>query len=272
MTLRAASVDFAYRRARPVLSGVDLAIEPGRVTAIVGPNASGKSTLLRLLLGRLAPTSGRVTIDDRPVRRLHPRELAKRLAFVPQSPALSFAYSVEQVVRFGLLAMGRSAPPAAVERALERLDIADRATDPYTELSVGLQQRVALARALAQLNAAPRDASRYLLADEPTSALDPRHALGVIDLLTELASDGVGVGVVLHDLSIALRVADDALVLDDTGRPAASGPASETLTPDVLRPVFGVRFARVAPRNDDSGAPHALLAVSTIIPADPEDA
>ncbi len=270
MTLAASSVDFAYRRRRPVLRGVDLEIEPGRVTAIVGPNASGKSTLLRLLLGRLAPTGGRVALDDRPVRRIPPRELAKRVAFVPQSPTLSFSYSVEQVIRFGLLSMGRAAPPAVIERVLERLDIAGRASDAYTELSVGLQQRVALARALAQLHAAPRDEPRYLLADEPTSALDPRHALGVIELLAELAGEGVGVAVVLHDLSVALRVADDALVLDETGAPAAHGPAPETLTPEVLRPVFGVRFARVAPRAESHGPP-ALLPVSTIPATGPTD-
>ncbi|MEZ6241516.1 MAG: ABC transporter ATP-binding protein [Phycisphaerales bacterium] len=267
MTLRAHNVDFAYRRARPVLRGVDLELTPGRVTAIVGPNASGKSTLLRLLLGRLTPTKGRVTLDARPVHRYPPRELAKRVAFVPQSPSLSFSYTVEQVVRFALLASGRSAPMGVVTRALERLDIADRAHQPWSELSVGLQQRVALARALAQLLASPAGDDRYLLADEPTSALDPRHALAVIALLTELAADGVGVGVVLHDLSIALRVADDALVLDESGRLAADGPVSETLTPHVLQPVFGVRFARVAPKADTS-APPALVPVSTI-PAPP---
>ena len=260
---------FAYRRHRPVLRGVGLEVAPGRVTAIVGPNGSGKSTLARLLLGRLTPGAGRVVLDGRPVHRLPSRVRARRIAFVPQRASLAFAYSVGQVVRFGLIAQGRAPGESLVRRALERADIADRAHEPFAQLSAGQQQRVTLARAIAQLSAAPPGLGRVLIADEPTASMDPRHALACMDLCRELADDGVGVALVIHDLSLALRVADHALLLDESGRPAASGPVGDVLTPAALRPVFGVRFARVHPRVADDSAPDperppALVPITTI--------
>ncbi len=269
MPLIAQDVTFAYHRAHPVLRGVSLEIQPGRVSAVVGPNGSGKSTLVRLLLGRLHPQSGRITLDARPINRLSARARAQRLAFVPQHASLAFRYSVEQVVRFGLIAQGRGASESVVQRALERADIAERAREPFAQLSAGQQQRVTLARAIAQLMTAPEGAPRVLLADEPTASMDPRHALACMDLLRDLASDGVGVALVIHDLSLALRVADHALLLDDHGRPAASGPADEVLTPGTLKPVFGVRFARVHAREADEHAPDsqrppALIPITTI--------
>ncbi len=273
MPLIAQDVTFAYHRARPVLRGVTLEVEPGRISAIVGPNGSGKSTLVRLLLGRLHPQSGRITLDNRPINRLSARARAQRLAYVPQHASLAFRYSVEQVVRFGLIAQGRSPSQSVVFRALERADIADRAGEPFAQLSAGQQQRVTLARAIAQLSSAPEGTPRVLLADEPTASMDPRHALACMELLRDLASDGVGVAIVIHDLSLALRVADHALLLDDHGRPAASGPADEVLTPATLRPVFGVRFARVHARahdeqTPDSERPPALIPITTIAPGE----
>jgi len=263
--LNAQDVTFAYRKATPVLRGVSVAITPGRVTAIVGPNGSGKSTLVRLLLGRLTPSKGRVMLDGRSIGRMSPRARAQRLAFVPQHASLAFRYTVEQVVRFGLIASGRSAHEPLIRRALERADVADRAHEPFSQLSAGQQQRVTLARAVAQLMGAPESMPRVLLADEPTASMDPRHALACMDLLRDLASDGVGVALVIHDLSLALRVADDALLLDDRGRSASTGPADDVLTPAILRPVFGVRFARVHPKDaSDPDRPPALVPITTI--------
>lgn len=265
MPLSVQDVSFAYRRARPVLSGVSLSLEPGRITSIVGPNGSGKSTLVRLMLGRLTPGSGEVRLDTRPIVRHSARSRAQRLAYVPQHAALAFRYSVEQVVRFGLLAAGRSPRDSLIRRALERADIADRASEPYAQLSAGQQQRVTFARAIAQLMSAPGGTPRVLLADEPTASMDPRHALACMDLLRELASDGVAVALVIHDLSLALRIADDALLLDDRGRAASSGLAVDVLTPQRLKPVFGVRFARVhASAESDAERPPALVPITTI--------
>ena len=263
MPLSVRDVSFAYRRARPVLSGVSLELEPGRITSIVGPNGSGKSTLLRLMLARLSPTSGQVRLDDRPIAHLSARARAQRLAYVPQHATLAFRYSVEQVVRFGLLASGRAASDALIRRALERADIAERARDPFAQLSAGQRQRVTLARAVAQLTSAPPDAPRVLLADEPSASMDPRHALACVDLLRELASDGVAIALVIHDLSLARRAAHHALLLDEHGRPAALGDAGQVITPDVLAPVFGVRFAALRADSDAQSTP-AIVPITTM--------
>ncbi len=260
MPLRVENLCFGYGRGRAVLSGLSAAFEPGGVTALVGPNGSGKSTLLRLLLGLLRPRSGRVTLDGRDLLRIPAPERARRLAFVPQRPAVSFAYPVRRVVAFGLHAgamPGRDADRRAME-ALERLGLADRADEPFGTLSVGQQQRAALARALAQLGPGLERGGPplFLLVDEPTSAMDPRHALEAMDLLRRLAASSVGVVVAMHDLSLARRYADRALVLDKAGRSVAHGPAGAALGAEVLERVFGVRFAEL--RDPESGAVAAV--------------
>ncbi len=245
MTLRAASVSIEHTRGRPVLLAVSLEAAPGEVTAVVGPNASGKTTLLRALLGVLRPREGEVTLDGRPVASLRRREHARRLAYVPQRPDVASAFTVEEVVRLGRHALGVDG--GSVERALQRTGLAEHRRALHHSLSAGQQQRVAIARALTQLDpwgerpggAAPE---RYLLADEPTSAMDPRHALATLDLLRDLARCGLGVCVVLHDLTAARRAAGRVVLLDEAGRVAGAGSAAEVLRPDVLAPIFGVRF------------------------------
>jgi iron complex transport system ATP-binding protein len=243
--LRADDLGFEYRRGRPVLAGVSLGLEPGTITAIVGPNGAGKSTLLRLLLGILGPTAGRVTLDGTPVAEILHRQRARHVAYVPQRASVAFAFTVREFVSLGRYAAGEGGDPGAIERTLRRVDLADRAEDPFPILSVGQQQRAALGRALVQLDG--HGGTRVLLADEPVSAMDPRQALLTMRLLRDLAATGAAIAVVLHDLTLALRVADQALVLDGSGRPAALGPAAATLTPSMLDPVFGVRFGPAGP-------------------------
>lgn len=239
--LRCEELAFGYSGARPVLRGVSLAIERGRVMALVGPNGSGKSTLLRLLAGLAKPDSGRVELDGRPIVGWGHRARAARLALLRQRPEVAFGYTVAQVVGFGLVARGGLGQDEAVSRALGRVGLADRAHERFEHLSVGQQQRAACARAIAQIQG-QRGAA--LLADEPVSAMDPRHAIESLSLMRTLASEGHAVLIVLHDLNHALRFADDAAVLDAQGRIAACGAVDQTLTPDILQPVFGVGFDR----------------------------
>jgi iron complex transport system ATP-binding protein len=243
MTLQVDQIRFSYPKRPPVVEDVSLQVAPGRVTVIVGPNGSGKSTLIRLLLGALRPQDGTIRLGTRDVHRLRPRERARSIAYIAQRPDAAFAYPVRQVVSLGRLALGRPASEddRAVTAALERVGMAEFADRPLTELSVGQQQRVAIARALAQLDQPGTDHPRALLADEPIAALDPLHALSTLRLFGELASDGIAVVVVLHDLLSAVRHADDAVVMQ-AGRVAASGKASGVLTPKVLGPVFGMGF------------------------------
>lgn len=238
-------VTFSYGKAPPVLRGVSLSIAAGRVTALVGPNGSGKSTLLRLLAGLDRPDAGSVTLAGRPARAWSAPERARLLALMPQRPEVAFGYTVREVVGFGRLSRGGAAGDA-VDRALERVGLADRSSDRFEHLSIGQQQRGALARAIAQLDGEPGEASPgVLLADEPVSAMDPRHAIESLTLLRACAEAGHAVLVVLHDLNHALRSTDDAAVLGEDGSLAAAGATGDVLVPDRLSAVFGVRFIRV---------------------------
>lgn len=246
---------FEYVRGRTVLGGVHCEIGSGRVTALVGPNGAGKSTLLRMMAGLIAPTSGRVTLEpgakvgvgsDTPSRQslrdvadIDPTDRARHIAYVAQRSSVAFAFPARQVVAMGRHAVGRD--DDAVDRAIGALDLSMVADRPFNTLSAGQQQRVSIARAVAQLSGGDRG-RRFLLADEPLAALDPRHVIQSLELFRSLAGEGVGVVLVLHDLTSARRIADEAILLNCGGTLGATGSASEVLTPTVLGPAYGVRF------------------------------
>lgn len=246
MTLACEHIHFAYRPGRPVLTDISLAATPGSVLTLLGPNGSGKTTLVRLLAGSLSPSQGQILIDGSPVTRLSAHERALRLAYVPQQPALAFAYSVRTYVEMGRYALGRRTAAGYADEAMDRLDLADLAERPVTELSAGQRHRAALARALCQLlGDRPVGCTRVLLADEPVAALDPRHALLVADLFRGLAREGVLVVLVLHDLALAARLSDRLVLLSDAGQVIASGSPDRVLRDGPLRSAFGVGFRRV---------------------------
>lgn len=168
---------------------------------------------------------------------------AAAVAFVGQRSSLAGPMTAGAVVRLGRFAVGDD--PGAVDAAVEQTGIGPLIDRPYDQLSVGQQQRVMLARAMAQLSLAAGQPAegRTVLADEPISAMDPRFAVSSLGLLRAAAAQGAAVGVVLHDLTMARRFADDALLLACDGAVAAAGPAHRVLTPAVLEPVFGVGFA-----------------------------
>ncbi len=240
MALIAEKINFWYRADRPVLSDISVEIPSGCVTSILGPNGAGKSTLIRLMAGVARPRSGRVCLDGGDLQSMPLSERAAKLAFAPQRPNVGFAYSVRQVVGFGLL-LSRSGRHRRIDQAMDQLSITDLADEPMLTLSVGQQQRVVLARALCQL--AGRSEGGYLLADEPTSAMDPAHAHDALNLISELAHKGAGVAIVQHDLTQALSTADRVVMLDDKGDVAQAGTAQDTLIPEKLTPIFGVEFA-----------------------------
>lgn len=248
VTLACANLAYAYRRAAPLLRTISHAFAPGRVTVLVGPNGAGKSTLLRLLAGLLPPASGSVTLGGRSLADLSPADRARAIAYVPQRPVVAFPFPVRRVVELGRHALPPD--PRAVDDALAALDLTPLAQTSFHALSAGQQQRVALARAVAQLDrrvvTPSPDSPRFLLADEPIAALDPRHVVASLGLFRALASRGVGVVLVLHDLTAARRVADDALLLASGGVLDASGPAPAVLTPAALAPAFGVAFAEAS--------------------------
>ncbi len=257
MTLVADNVGFSF--SKPVLSGLDVRCEPGRVTAILGPNGCGKTTLLRLMLGLLKPHQGSCRLDRTPVFAMPAAERASRLAYVPHRPEVGYGYSVRSFVSFAHVVGPTRA--GVVEQSLERLRLTELADRPIASLSAGQAQRASIARALAQLREESGE-SRFLLADEPTAALDPRHVAEVSQMLRELADDGVGIVVVLHDVAAASHLADDVVLLTAAGSVHASGAASDVLTPNQLKGVFGTPFGVV--EQDGRSIPMAFHAPSAI--------
>ena len=227
-----------------ILADVSAHIEPGRVTAIVGPNGAGKSTLLACLAGLRAPDTGCITLDGAALASINPRERAKRLGYLPQESPVHWNIAVRALVALGRyphrdgIAGESAADWLAVEQALAEVGMAPFADRSVRSLSGGERARVLLARVLA-------GTPQWILADEPMAALDLAHRYALMAHLRDIAAQGVGVAIVIHDLALAARMADDALLLDQ-GRLVASGPARDVLTPERLGPVFGVDFAYAA--------------------------
>ena len=211
------------RGRRTVLAEVDATFARGRLTAVIGPNGGGKSTLLAVAAGLIEPSAGTVTFGGEPLHRIGRRALARRRAFLPQNPVVDWPISVERVVALGLtphLPAFGVLPPArrqAIDAALARHELVELRDRAATELSGGELARVMLARATV---AEPE----LLLADEPTAGLDPRHALDAAGRLRALADAGCTVAVALHDLHLALRIADDVVAVK-AGRVIAAGSA-----------------------------------------------
>ncbi|MFT3861501.1 ABC transporter ATP-binding protein [Micropruina sp.] len=250
LSARGISVGYAERL---VIDGLDLTIEPGTITALIGPNACGKSTLLRALARLLAVRAGAVLLDGADLHALPTREVARRLGILPQSPIAPEAITVGDLVwrgrhphqRFGQ--RRTSADEAAVVDALLATGTADLVERRVDSLSGGQRQRVWISMALAQ-------GTPYLLLDEPTTFLDIAHQVEVMDLLLDLnAERGTTVVVVSHDLNQAARYADALVALRD-GEIVAHGSPAEVLTPELVERAFGLRC--VVRPHPATGRPH----------------
>lgn len=229
---------------RVILSGLDLTIPPGKFTVLAGPNGSGKSTLLRALAGTLRPVAGRVTLDGVPVAALPARDLARRIAILPQGPQAPEGMTVAELVRMGrhphrsLLSRWSETDEAACAGAMRMTGTVPLADRPLDRLSGGQRQRAWIAMVLAQQ-------SRIVLLDEPTSFLDLAHQIEVLHLVEDLVQAGRTVVAVLHDLNQAARHADH-LVLLNRGQLVAEGPPAEVLTVQAVADVFGVAVTLLA--------------------------
>ncbi|CAK8723848.1 MAG: iron complex transport system ATP-binding protein [Candidatus Electronema aureum] len=231
-------VNFAHG-SRKVLDAVSLNIHAGRWCGILGPNGSGKTTLLDLLCGLLPPASGTVVYRDLPLKQWSRRQLARRIALVPQDFAVRFDFSVREVVEMGRhphlgrLASMTERDYAVVDAVTGEMGVAELANRPVTQLSGGEKQRVAAARALAQEPEA-------LLLDEATSNLDIYHSLAILSLLRRrVREQGLTVVSSLHDLNLAGFFCDELIFLKE-GQLICHGETNVVLRPEVIREVYGV--------------------------------
>ena len=227
---------------RTVLEGIDLDFRPGEVLAILGPNGCGKSTLLRTANGLLPRTGGEVLVDSVPLERLPAKEIAQKIAYLPQSRTTPNITAGRMVLhgRFPYLSYPRRysrEDRAMVSRALDWAGAAELADRPLAELSGGQRQKVYLAMALAQ-------DTETILMDEPTTYLDVGCQLEVMALARRLAEEGRAVVMVLHDLTLALRCAHRAALLHE-GRVRQLGTPEELYRGEALEQVMGVTLGRV---------------------------
>jgi iron complex transport system ATP-binding protein len=221
---------------RVVGAGLNVSLAKGEVLALLGPNGGGKTTLLKTLLGLLAPKAGEVKLGGTTLSSRTIRERAQLIAYVPQTHVATFAFPVKAVVLMGRTAHGDLfARPSSRDRmvvaaTLDRLGIAQLAERPYTMISGGERQLVLLARALAQ-------EPEFIVLDEPTANLDFGNQGKVMREIRALASSGLGVLFTTHDPNHALRAADRAFLLHG-GACLAEGPVRQILTRERLETLY----------------------------------
>ena len=225
---------------RTVVNDVSLAISPGEVVGLVGPNSSGKTTVLRALYGRMPLADGSVELDGRPINKLSRRTIAKSIAVSLQEHEGGNELTVEQLVALARTphvgwrgALGRS-DYQAISQALEFCGVSNVANIPMPELSGGQRQRAMLAQTMAQ-------EADHILLDEPTNHLDVRYQHEVLEKVT---GQSAGVGVVLHDLNLANTYCD-RVILMSAGCVIAAGSPAEVLVPEFVEPVYGMAVHRV---------------------------
>lgn len=229
---------FSYDGIRPVVDGLTLRYESPEALCILGANGTGKSTLLQCVIGAFKPSGGEVRIDGKPVAAYSARDLARRMAYIPQTHVPAFEYPVIDVVTMGRTSLiGRFSTPSAADRdsALEKLDflgIAHLRDKPYTQVSGGERQLVMIASALAQ-------EPDVLVLDEPTAHLDFGNQYRFVKLVEQLCAQGMGVIMTTHFPDHALELGGTTAVMDG-GRIEHIGPAREVVTAENLRALYGI--------------------------------
>lgn len=229
-------LQYWYRPGRPVLRDISFSAGRGEIVCLLGPNGTGKTTLLRCLLGLNAPKGGCVTLDGQNLSALRPRARARRMAYVPQSSGLAFPYEVREVVLMGRVAhmapgaAHNAADRRAVAEALERLEIGHLERRKFQELSGGERQMVLVARALAQQ-------SDLLVMDEPTANLDYSNQVKILKTVRSLAGQRYGILMTSHYPDHAFLACTRAVLMRD-GRVMAEGAPEETVTTESLTALY----------------------------------
>ncbi|MBF0509286.1 MAG: ABC transporter ATP-binding protein [Deltaproteobacteria bacterium] len=233
--IRAENITFAYSR-QPVLKNVSLTVHKGEVVSLLGPNGSGKTTLLKVLLGLYRPESGQVWLDGVKVSDLAPKELAGRVAYVPQFHKMAFGYRVLDVVLMGRLphksffSRYSKVDMDIALQSLERLSISHLKDRIYTEISGGERQLTLIGRALAQ-------EAKTLLMDEPANGLDYGNQIGLLERIAALAQEGFTFIKSTHFPEHALWIADRVIMLQH-GVVVADGTPSEVMSDEAVSGLY----------------------------------
>ena len=241
--MQASDISFSYKRGRGtphhVLNDVSFGVDRGTIVGLLGPNGSGKTTLVRIMAGMLRPDSGRVTLDGASVSEMPRRDLARRVALVPQETRTTFDFSVIDMVlmgrypHLGRFELERPADLEIARQALRATGTEALESRTFATLSGGEKQRVIIAAALAQ-------ASDILLLDEPTTALDVGYQFEIAALLKRLnAEHGTTMIVSTHDLNLAAALCERVVLLK-SGSVIAHGPTAETLTAGNIRLLYDI--------------------------------
>lgn len=241
MSITLKGVTAGYGRNKPVINDIDLTIATGEVTILIGPNGCGKSTLLKTIARLVKPQNGTIYVDDLDVLRTQTKLVARTIAYLPQSPVVPTAISVEQLVGYGraphqsLLGLQSARDVELIDKAIATTGLDDLRLKPVSELSGGQRQSAFIAMALAQ-------DTPYVMFDEPTTFLDIRHQVETLDLVRQLHEAGRTSIVVLHDIAQAARYGDRLVVMHQ-GQIVAQGKPAEVVTPDLLQTVYGLECA-----------------------------
>lgn len=245
MKIEIEGLEFSYN-STPVLEDVNLKLEKGETLSIIGPNASGKTTLLKCINKILKPQGGTILIDGEGLSELGKEDIARKIGHVPQAGEESFPVTVFDTVLMGRKPHGGWKPGEKdleiASEVIEKMNLKDIAMRNIGEISGGQRQKVLIARALAQ-------DPEILLLDEPTSSLDLRHQLEVLDLVKKETKEGISAVMAMHDLNLAARYSNKILMLNNGKIFAAGG--REVLSPENIESVYGVKVCVT----EDSGQP-----------------
>ncbi|WP_407272153.1 ABC transporter ATP-binding protein [Radiobacillus sp. PE A8.2] len=224
---------------KTVIHDISLTVPSNKINVIIGANACGKSTLLKTMARLIKPTSGKVTLDGKPISKIPPKQLARTIGLLPQSPIVPEGISVADLVgrgRFphqGLFSSWTKEDYEAVAEAMEIMNITELANHDIDELSGGQRQRVWIAMALAQQ-------TDILFLDEPTTFLDITYQVEILDLLSDLnRKHGTTIVMVLHDINLSARYADNIYALYN-GKLVAQGEPSKVITSTLIKDIFGL--------------------------------
>lgn len=223
----------------PILRDVEATFQEGRICVILGPNGAGKSTLLKAMMGLLA-YDGEISLTGQNLNKMNAKEHAKAIAYLPQDYSIAWDIVVRDVVALGRFAHGDTASEAIKQAmiATDTLKFADRTTG---RLSGGELARVMLARVLA-------GQPDWILADEPLASLDPAYQLDMVSRFREIADQGTAVLIVLHDINLAVKLADDVLMLK-SGSLLAAGNAVDVLTAKNLGELYDIAVSESSENN-----------------------